>query len=62
MSTVGPFPVSEDTNALFPSRQSDRMDTDSVRILVKQAAVDAEVQPYTTNRRSRPEDVAPHTL
>lgn len=52
----------KDSAALFPSRQSDRMDTDSVRILVKQAAVDAEIRPYTTNGRGEPEQVTPHTL
>lgn len=52
----------KDTEALFPSRQSDRIDTDSVRILVKQAVVDAEVQPFTTNDRGCLKDMTPHTL
>jgi integrase/recombinase XerC/integrase/recombinase XerD len=52
----------KDVEAVFPSRQSERMRTESVRVLVKNAAVDARIQPYTTGGRGRPEDVTPHTL
>lgn len=52
----------EDPAAVFPSRSADRITTQGVRNIVKQAAVDAEVRPYTTNGRGEPGDVTPHTL
>lgn len=52
----------KDTEAVFPSRTSDRITTHAVRRMVKKAAIDAEVRPYTTNGRGSPEDVTPHTL
>lgn len=52
----------KESPALFPSRSADRITTQGVRNIVKQAAVDAGVQPYTTNGRGGPEDVTPHTL
>jgi integrase/recombinase XerC/integrase/recombinase XerD len=52
----------KDSTAVFPSRSSDRMTTHAVRRMVKQAAIDAGIRPYTTGGRGRPEDVTPHTL
>jgi integrase/recombinase XerD len=52
----------KDTDALFPSRQSDRMTTESVRNVVSRAAEDADVAPYTVEGRGSPEQVTPHTL
>lgn len=52
----------KDVEALFPSRSADRITTQGVRNIVKQAAVDAGIRPYTTNGRGDPEDVTPHTL
>lgn len=52
----------KDTTALWPSRQSDRMSTESVRNVVRDAAVAADVQPMTVAGRGDPEDVTPHTL
>ena len=52
----------KESPALFPSRSANRITTQGVRNIVKQAAVDAGVQPYTTNGRGDPEDVTPHTL
>lgn len=52
----------KDSAALFPSRSADRITTQGVRNVVKQAAVDAEILPYTTNGRGSPGDVTPHTL
>jgi integrase/recombinase XerD len=52
----------KDPAALFPSRQSDRMTAESVRNVVRRAAVDADVRPYTVRGRGRPEQVTPHTL
>jgi len=51
-----------DSPALFPSRQSDRMTTESVRNVVRDAAVAAEVRPYSTTGRTTPDNVSPHTL
>lgn len=48
---------------VFPSRQSPRMTTESVRNVVEDAAVKAEIQPYRVDgRRGDPEEVSPHTL
>lgn len=52
----------KDTKALWPSRQSDRMSTESVRNVVRDAAVAAEVRPLTLAGRGEPEHVTPHTL
>ena len=52
----------KDTAALWPSRQSDRMTTESVRNVVRDAAVAADVRPMTTAGRGEPEQVTPHTL
>jgi integrase/recombinase XerC/integrase/recombinase XerD len=52
----------KDSVAVFPSRSSDRITTHAVRRMVKQAAVDAGIRPYTTGGRGDAEDVTPHTL
>lgn len=52
----------KESTAVFPSRSSDRITTHAVRRMMKQAAVDAEIRPFTTNGRGTPEDVTPHTL
>lgn len=51
-----------DSPALFPSRQSDRMTTESVRNVVKDAAVGAEIRPFTVRGRGIPKRVTPHVL
>ena len=51
------------TEAVFPSRQSDRMSETSVRRLVKKATQEAEVRPYVTGEgKGEPEDTSPHTF
>lgn len=52
----------KDTEALFPSRQSDRMTQQSVRNVVSRAAKDAGITPYTVEGRGNPGQVTPHTL
>jgi len=52
----------KDPEALFPSRQSDRMTTESVRNVVRDGAVDAEIEPYTVDGLGDPTDVTPHAL
>lgn len=52
----------KDTPALWPSRQSDRVSTESVRNIVRAAAVAADVRPMTLHGRGKPEQVTPHTL
>ncbi|WP_066417221.1 tyrosine-type recombinase/integrase [Halorubrum aethiopicum] len=52
----------KDTVALWPSRQTDRMSTESVRNVVRAADVAADVRPLTLTGRGAPEDVTPHTL
>lgn len=52
----------KDTDAVFPSRSANRITTQGVRGVVKQAAVDAGIRPYTTGGRGDPADVTPHTL
>ncbi|GAA0507805.1 integrase/recombinase XerD [Halorubrum aquaticum] len=52
----------KDTAALWPSRQADRMSTESVRNVVRDAAVAADVRPLTLTGRGDPADVTPHTL
>ena len=52
----------KDSPALFPSRQSNRMTTESVRNVVKDAAVSAEIHPYSVEGRTTADRVTPHTL
>ena len=52
----------KDYPALFPSRQADRITTESVRNVVSRAADAAEVRPYGMHGRGDPSDVTPHTL
>lgn len=52
----------KDSSALFPSRQSDRMTTESARNVVRDAAEDAEIQPYSVGGRTTSDRVTPHTL
>ena len=52
-----------DGDALFPSRQADRMTTESVRRVVRALAQEAETLPQTLEGAlGDPEDVTPHTL
>ena len=51
------------TDAVFPSRQSDRMSQTSVRRLVKKAAEVVNVRPYVAGAgRGDSSDVSPHTF
>lgn len=52
----------KDPEALLPSRQQDRVTTESVRNVVSQAAQAAEVRPYTKAGRGDASAVSPHTL
>jgi len=52
----------KESPALWPSRQADRMSTESVRNVVRAAAVAADVRPLTLAGRGEPVDVTPHTL
>ena len=53
----------KDTDAVFPSRQSDRISNQSVRDLVARTAKQADIQPYSTgNGRGEHTDVTPHTF
>jgi len=52
----------KDTNALFPSRQSDRMTKQSVRNVVSKAAENADIAPYSVKGRGQASHVTPHTL
>ncbi len=52
----------KDTDALFPSRQKDRMTTESIRNVVANAAEDAQIEPYTLNGMGNTDQVTPHTL
>lgn len=52
-----------DSPALFPSRQDDRMTTESVRRVLRSIAEQANVRPHTIEGgRGEPSDVTPHTL
>ena len=52
-----------DSEALFASRQADRMTTESVRRVVRSLAVEADVRPQSIEGGAGdPEDVTPHTL
>ena len=51
------------TDAVFPSRQSNRMSKTSVRRMVKKVAEVANVRPYVAGAgRGDPSDVSPHTF
>lgn len=51
------------TDAVFPSRQSERVSKTSVRRLVKKAAIEADVRPYVAGSgRGEPSEVSPHTF
>jgi integrase/recombinase XerC/integrase/recombinase XerD len=52
----------KDSPALFPSRQAERMTTESVRNVVRTAAEGADIRPFTVEGRSSAEQVTPHTL
>jgi integrase/recombinase XerC/integrase/recombinase XerD len=53
----------KDTDALFPSRSSDRITTQGVRDVVRQLAERAEVRPYHRDgSRGEAGDVTPHAL
>ena len=53
----------KDTDALFPSRSSDRITTQGVRDLVSKVAIEAGVRPYLLDgSRGDPDDVTPHAL
>ena len=52
----------KDTEALFPSRQSDRMTQQSVRNVVANAAENADIAPYSVKGRGNPSHITPHTL
>lgn len=53
----------KDTNALFPSRQRERITTESIRNLLKRVSRRADVHPYLVEGgRGDPDDVTPHTL
>ena len=52
----------KESPALWPSRQTERMSTESVRNVVRAAAVAADVRPMTLTGRGEPTDVTPHTL
>lgn len=51
------------TDAVSPSRRSDRIGEESVRVLVRNAAVEADITPYSsTTEQLDATDVTPHTL
>lgn len=53
----------KDTEAVFPSRQSDRMTTEAVRSALATLAEAAEIRPFLeSGGRGDPSDVTPHTL
>jgi integrase/recombinase XerC/integrase/recombinase XerD len=53
----------KDSNALFPSRSSDRITTQGVRDMLHKVAAEAEVEPYRRDgSRGDADDVTPHTL
>ena len=55
--------VWKESEALFPSRQSDRMTDRSVRNVVTRAAAAAGVRPYRIEGgRGEPNEVSPHTF
>jgi integrase/recombinase XerD len=53
----------KDTQALFPSRSSDRISTEGVRNMLKRVAEEAGVEPFLADGgRGSPEQVTPHAL
>lgn len=53
----------KDTDALFPTRSSDRMTTRSLQRLIEKIATVAEIEPQVAGGGTgHPEDVSPHTL
>ncbi|MFB6148517.1 MAG: tyrosine-type recombinase/integrase [Halobacteriales archaeon] len=53
----------KDTDAVFPSRQRDRIGTEAVRSVVSTLAHEANVEPrLEQGGRGDPDDVTPHTL
>jgi integrase/recombinase XerC/integrase/recombinase XerD len=53
----------KDTDALFPSRSSDRITTQGVRNALRKVALEAGVRPYLLDgSRGEPGDVTPHAL
>jgi integrase/recombinase XerC/integrase/recombinase XerD len=53
----------KDTEALFPSRERDRITTQGVRDLLRAVAREAGVEPYHLDgSRGDPDDVTPHAL
>lgn len=52
----------KDPDALFPSRQNERISNQSIRDMIRNAAQAAEVRPHTDEGRGSPDDVTPHTL
>jgi len=52
----------KDSPALFPSRESERMTTESVRNVVQALAEAGEVRPQMIDGKGEPSDVTPHTL
>lgn len=53
----------KDTEAVFPSRSSDRLSTRSLGRAVKAIAIEASVEPHlASGGTGDPEDVTPHTL
>jgi len=51
-----------DPTAVWPSREADRMSTESVRRVVATAAEAADIRPYTLRGRGDPDAITPHTL
>ena len=53
----------KDSEALFPSRSSDRITTQGVRNMIHKVAAEAEIQPYKVDgSRGGADDVTPHAL
>ncbi|KAB1193466.1 tyrosine-type recombinase/integrase [Haloferax sp. MBLA0076] len=52
----------KDSDYLFPSRQSERMTTETARNIIEDAALEADIRPYRGVGRGEPKDVTPHTL
>lgn len=53
----------KDSEYVFPSRQSPKMTTESIRNVVQKAAKHADIEPFVGHAgRGGPSDVTPHTL
>ena len=52
----------KDTDALFPTRSSDRLTTRSLQRLVEKLAAEVDVHPQVAGGVGDPDDVTPHTL